>query len=97
MPVSQNQWYSEHVETGIKTGFCRKLWKARGTVAPLWLLKFDWMKVLHKYRFIHTSFPHEKLSLQIYTDLQNGPESWEKLWNQRKLWKFQSLRNKKTI
>ena len=49
------------------------------------------MKVLHKYRFVHTPYPYEKVSLQIYTDLKNGPESWEKLWNQTKLWKFEFL------
>ncbi len=33
------------------------------------------------YRFVRPSTPSppQKFSLQIYTDLKNGPESWEKL------------------
>ncbi len=63
--------------TGIKTGFCQKLWKARGVSATIKI----WLdEGLHKYRFVHTPIPYEKVSLQIYTDLKNGPKNWEKLW-----------------
>ncbi len=68
--------YRHAIKKGLKRGFVENSEKC---VAPLRLLKFDWMKVLHKYRFVHTPYPHEKVSLQIYTDLRNGPESWEKL------------------
>ncbi len=30
-------------------------------------------------------------SLQIYTDLRNGPESGKKIWNQIIIWRFSSL------
>ena len=30
-------------------------------VAPLQLSQFDWMKVLHKYRFVHIPTPMERL------------------------------------
>ncbi len=30
----------------------------------------------------------KKNSLQIYTDLKNGPGSWKKVWNQTKVWRF---------
>ncbi len=59
---------SESWKQGLKQVFDENSEKR---MAPMRLLKFDWMKI-HK----------------IYTDLKNGPESWEKLWNQRKLWKF---------
>ncbi len=32
--------------------------------------------------------PPKKISLQIYTDLKNGPGSWKKVWNQTKVWRF---------
>ena len=38
-----------------------------------------------------TPSPSKIISLQIYTDLKNGPESWKKVWNQTKVWKFWSL------
>ncbi len=37
-------------------------------------------KALDKYRFVHTPYPHEKVSLQIYTDLKNGPENSENFY-----------------
>ena len=39
------------------------------------------------YPNTHTPTP-QKISLQIYTDLKNGPGSWKKVWNQTKVWRF---------
>ncbi len=38
-----------------------------------------------------TRSPSKGFSLQIYTDLTNGPGSWKKVWNQTQVWKFLSL------
>ena len=38
-----------------------------------------------------TLLPHKKISLQIYTDLKNGPGRWKKIWNQIIIWRFSSL------
>ncbi len=39
--------------------------------------------------FTPISIPHPwKNSLQIYTDLKNGPGSWKKVWNQTQVWRF---------
>ncbi len=46
----------------------------------------------HFLHLVQTPTPLPKqISLQIYTDLKNGPGSWKKVWNQTKVWKFWSL------
>ena len=42
------------LEQGLKQVFVKNSEKR---VASLQLLKFDWMKVLHKYNFVHTPLP----------------------------------------
>ena len=49
-----------------------------------------WVTVL-QYPLPPPALPFKKNSLQIYTDLKNGPVSWKKVWNQTKVWKFWSL------
>ena len=72
MEIMESQW------RGLKMGFCRKLWNVCGTSATvkIWLDEgFTQVQICP-----HPLTP-KKVSLQIYTDLKHGPESWEKLWN----------------
>ncbi len=51
------------------------------------ILVLFWV-ALNKYPYPH---PFKKCSLQIYTDLKDGPGSCKKVWNQTKVWRFWSL------
>ena len=60
LPQTEKNMYtllgSVHYQ-GLKWAFVKNSEKR---VAPLRLLKFDWMKLLHNYRFVHTPTPHER-------------------------------------
>ena len=66
------------------------LGKRRTKIA--YLIKSEWLKSLSSScSDPYPPPPSKKNSLQIYTDLKNGPGSWKKFWNQTKVWKFWSL------